>query len=279
MDDIFSIKLNRDFNWEMEAYHFHNDCEVLFIVGGECECLVETELVRLQRGTVLPLRAAALHKTNQSSGGEYARYALHFPPDEVAPFSTPETDLLRCFSCGAIQLDEAATDEMTAAFEKCRCGNGGYGQDIRRRNAFFELLVRLGEMSGVELAPQKVATKNFSRIKPVLTYIKENPAEQLTLSLIAEKFHFSKQYLCRVFKKTTGVSVGDYISSVRIQRACWLLRSGCSVQRSGEEAGFANNSAFITSFGRYVGMSPGKYKKRFADSRLVGNYTQMPAKD
>lgn len=279
MNDLFSIKLNRDFNWEMETYHFHNDCEVLFIVGGECECLVETELVRLRRGTVLPLRAAALHKTNQSSGGEYARYALHFSPDDVAPFSTPETDLLRCFGGGAIQLDEAAANEMTAAFEKCRGGNGGYGRDVRRTNAFFELLVRLGEMSGAELAPQKVATKNFSRIKPILTYIKENPAEQLTLSQIADKFHFSKQYLCRVFKKTTGVSVGEYISSVRIQHACGLLRLGASVQQSGEESGFVNNSAFITSFGRCVGMSPGKYKKRFADSWLAGNDEQRSTKD
>lgn len=279
MEDLFSIKLNRDFNWEMESYHFHNDCEVLFIVGGECECLVETDLIRLRRGSVLPLRAEALHKTNQSSGGEYVRYALHFSPDEAAAFSTPDTDLLRCFSGGAVQLEEAAAEEMAAAFEKCRRGGAGYGQDIRRRNAFFELLVRLGEMSGAELAPQKVATKSFSRIKPILTYIKRNPSEELTLGLIAEKFHFSKQYLCRVFKKTTGVSVGDYITSVRIQRACQLLRQGCSVQRSGEESGFVNNSAFITCFRRFIGMSPGKYKKRFADSRLVGNDIQNRAEN
>lgn len=270
MDDLFSLKFNSDSGWGMANYHFHNDCEILFIVSGECECLAGTELIRLRRGTVLPLRETALHKTNQSAGGDYARYVLHFSPDDVASFSTPRTDLLRCFSDGGfIQLDEPAAVQMTVAFERCRGDGWGYGGDVRRRNAFFELLILLGEMSKAERLPQKVATKNFSRIHPILTYIKENPAEPLALDLIAEKFHFNKQYLCRIFKKTTGISVGEYITSVRVQRACRLLRQGRSVQRSGEEAGFNNNTAFVTTFGKFVGMSPGKYKKRFAGSLFV----------
>lgn len=272
MSNLFSVKLNRDANWEMETYHFHHDCEILFIISGESECLIETELTPLRRGTVLPLYATALHKTNQSSGGEYARYVLYFSPDDVAPFSTQETDLLKFFrSAAPLQLDEAATEEMTVAFERCRGWSNGYGQDIRRRNAFFELLVKLGGMDRAELAPEKIVSRNFSRLRPILTYIKENPAEHLSLSYIADKFHFSKQYLCRVFKKTTGVSVGDYITSVRIQHASRMLRQGKSVQQSGEESGFTNNSAFVTTFGRFVGMPPGKYKKLFAGSMLVGD--------
>lgn len=268
MQELFSLKLNSDSGWGMDAYHFHNYCEILFIVGGECECLAGTELMRLRRGTVLPLYATALHKTNQSRGGEYARYVLHFLPELVAPFSTPHTNLLRCFQGdgGFIQLDERAAAEMTEKFELCRAGNGGYGGDLRRRNAFFELLVRLGELAKTTGGPQKVASKNFSRIQPILTYIRDNPAEPLTLSLIAQKFHFNKQYLCRIFKKTTAVSVGEYITSVRVRHACKLLRRGCPVQLAGEASGFANNSAFITTFGKFAGMSPGKYKKLFSGS-------------
>lgn len=274
MDGLFSIRLNKDVNWEMDNYHFHNDCEILFIVGGECECLIGTELVRLRRGTVIPLYATALHKTNQSSGGVYERYVLHFSPDDAAQFSTADTDLLRCFygEEAILQLGEKETLEMTALFEKCRSGGSGYGGDVRRKNAFFELLIRLGEMSKAERAPQKIATRSFSRIQPILTYVKENPSEPLTLSVIAEKFHFNKQYLCRIFKRTTGVGVGDYITSMRIQHACSMLRLGHSVQQSGEEAGFANNSAFITTFGKFVGMTPGKYKKSFASNIPQGKH-------
>lgn len=271
MDDLFSVKLNCDSNWEMDTYHFHNDCEILFIVSGECECLIETDMVRLREGTVLPLYSTTLHKTNQSSGGEYSRYVLHFSIDDVALFSTPQTDLLRFFRDGRpIQLNERTTKKMIRTFEALRGEGGSYGQDIRRRNAFFELLVKLGEMNRADLAPQKINTRNFSRIKPILAYIMENPTEPLTLSHISERFHFNKQYLCRIFKKTTGVSVGDYITSVRIQLACLLLRQGVSVQQSGEQSGFVNNSAFITAFRRFVGVPPGRYKKRFRDSMLVG---------
>lgn len=268
IEELFSIKLNKDYQWEMQNYHFHNNYEILFIIGGESECLLGAELIRLRRGTVLPLYETALHKTNQSSGGEYARYVLHFSPNRVAPFSTPETDLLRCFhndSC-LLQLDERETAELVTVFESCRCDSSGYGDDLRRRNAFFELLMRIGELAGAVRRPQKIASKNVSRIQPILDYITERPTEPLTLSLIAAKFHFNKQYLCRIFKSTTRITIGEYIISVRLQRACRLLRSGYSVQISGEEAGFANNSTFITTFGKFMGMSPGKYKKQFTGS-------------
>ena len=269
--ELFTVKLNKNKDWGMTNYHFHNDCEILFIVDGECECLVETELMTLRRGAVLPLYTTTLHKTVQSSGGEYARYVLRFLPEEVAPFSTDDTDLLNCFHGGRgfIQLGEEDTRELIKLFERCRLGNDGYGSDVRRRNAFLELLIKLGEASTIERSRQRVSTKSFERLRPILTYIAENPAEPLTLCLIAEKFHFNKQYLCRVFKKTTGVSVGDYIASVRIQRACRLLRQGCSVQRSGEESGFSNNSSFITSFGKFVGISPGRYKRLFSGAVLT----------
>lgn len=263
MDELFSLRLNRDMRWEMADYHLHNYCEVLFIVAGECECLLGADLIELRRGTVLALAADSLHKTNQSSGGEYARYALHFPRDAVAPFSTADTDLLKCFLGGGelLQLSEQATWGMTELFEGCRAAGSGYGADIRRRNAFFELLVRLGELSSREGAPRKVDSKSSQRLRPILTYIAENLTEPLSLDHLAQKFHFNKQYLCRLFKQTTGVSVGAYIASTRVQHACRLLRGGASVQRSGEESGFTNNSAFITSFGRIVGVSPGRYKK------------------
>lgn len=268
MSDFFTLQLNRDTEWQMPHYHFHNLCEILFVVEGGCECLIGTELYRLRRGTVLPLDPTTLHKTNRSGDGLYARYVLHFSPDDAARFSTPETDLLRCFKGDDryIQLEGEAIEKMIAAFERCRSFDQGFGADIRRRNAFFELLVALGELSKSGARPTRVDSRNFSRIQPVLKYIEENLCEPLSLDSIAKKFFFSKQYFCRIFKNTTGITLGEYIASVRVQRACLLLRQGYPVQISGEESGFANNANFITTFRRAVGVTPGQYRKQFKDS-------------
>ncbi|MDL2298382.1 AraC family transcriptional regulator [Synergistaceae bacterium OttesenSCG-928-D05] len=271
MQNLFTLCLNRNTEWQMEHYHFHNMCEVLFVVEGGCECLIGTELYRLRRGTVLPLDPTTLHKTNRSGDGEYARYVLHFSPEDVAAFSTPKTDLLRCFQGKDryIQLEEDAVAEMIKTFERCLCPYSGFGADVRGRNAFFELLIELGELSKIGRSPNRVDSKNFTRIQPILTYINENMTEQLSLETIAKKFHFNKQYFCRIFKKTIGISLGEYITSVRIQNSCLLLRRGCSVQVSGEESGFINNAAFITTFKKIVGQTPGKYKQAFKDARLI----------
>lgn len=266
LDSLFSIKFSRDIDWEMHNYHFHNDCEVLFVVSGSSECLVGTELLHLRRGTILLLYSTVLHKTHQTDGSEYVRYALHFSPDDIAPFSTSETDLLSCFKNKKcfIQLEDKAACDMIEIFDKCGNSKSGFGSDIRRRNAFFELLVKLGEMSKTGHGAELVNSKSFSRIQPVLLYINENLTDPLQLDFITEKFHFSKQYFCRVFKKTTGVTLGEYITSVRVRNACALLRLGYSVQSSGEESGFRNNASFITTFGKIIGMTPGKYKRHFS---------------
>jgi len=269
MENLFSAVVNKDMTWEMSHFHFHDPYEILFVTRGTCSFLLESEMVRADRGTILLIRSGLLHMSTSLPDEEYVRYIINFNPAVLKEFSSPETDLLAAFDSRppAIFLEEEEIEGVEQLFKSCESRGREYGSDLRRNLAFLELLIRLGEMSRQPLRRhhegEGTADKNYRRVKPIIDYILENPAEALSLEEISDMFFYNKHYLCRIFKSATGISVGKYITSVRIQYAARFLRQGYSVQEAGEMAGFKNNSNFISTFRKVMEVSPGQYRQRF----------------
>ncbi len=269
MNDLFTAAVNKDMTWEMTHFHFHDPYELLFVTGGTCSFLLEAEMIRATRGTVLLIRSGLLHMSTSLPDAEYTRYVINFNPADLKEYGTAETDLLYAFHTDrhSIQLSEAEISQIEPLFRACDNRRMEYGVDVRRNLSFLELLIRLGELSREdrrELPPAETETaKNYLRVKPIITYILENPTGNLSLEAVSERFFYNKHYLCRIFKAATGISVGKYITSVRIQYAANFLRQGYSVQESGTMAGFKNNSNFISTFRKVMDISPGQYRQRF----------------
>lgn len=48
---------------------------------------------------------------------------------------------------------------------------------------------------------------------------------EITLPILANHFHISRSHLSRTFKKVTGLTIVEYLNSVRISQAQKLLRN------------------------------------------------------
>lgn len=271
MEDLFSAVFHRDTDWEMDRFHFHDLCEILLVTEGTCSVLTESELVRAGRGTVLLIRGRQAHLSTALAGEEYARYVFHFREEDIRPFCGGGTDLLEAFpreGSRTLYLDDSRIREFDFLCGVCQDRTPLFGKDIRRNMAFLELLIRLGEISREERrlpAEREETDPGFERVLPIIRFVRENPEENLSLEEVAERFFYNKYYLCRVFKAATGISVGKYIASVRIQYAAGFLRRGCSVLEAGQKAGFRNNSNFITTFRKIMNISPGQYRQQFKE--------------
>lgn len=57
------------------------------------------------------------------------------------------------------------------------------------------------------------------KIHEVQDYIVENLSENLSLEILAEKVFISPRNLSRIFKKTTGLTLGQYIKKLRLEKA------------------------------------------------------------
>lgn len=93
-------------------------------------------------------------------------------------------------------------------------------------------------------------------------YLNDHYREDITLDDLAEKFYISRSYLTRIFKETTGITVVQYLTVVRIRQAARLLRETDSpITEIADLCGFGNVTYFEKVFNRIRGMTPRQYRK------------------
>lgn len=86
----------------------------------------------------------------------------------------------------------------------------------------------------------------------------------LGLHLLADQMNLTPQYLSGLFKKQTGENLSDYITRVRIERACLLLReSQLTIGEVAVQVGYATSATLIKLFKRYIGITLGKYREQW----------------
>jgi two-component system response regulator YesN len=65
---------------------------------------------------------------------------------------------------------------------------------------------------------------NNEKIKEVILYILNNPENNLKQKNIASELYINSSYLSTVFLSQTGIRFVDYLNSVKLKRAAWLLK-------------------------------------------------------
>lgn len=79
--------------------------------------------------------------------------------------------------------------------------------------------------------------------------------------------HFHPVYLSRAFKEATGTTVGDYIGTVRLERAKALLSgSRIPLQEVALLTSFASTNYFCRWFHKEMHMTPKTYRDRKCSS-------------
>ena len=110
---------------------------------------------------------------------------------------------------------------------------------------------------------RKASRSDDEILRRILAYVEENLSEPLTREEIAQKVHFHPAYLSRLFRKKTGMSLSEYISQIRIERAKELLsRSEQKVSFIMNHLGYYNLSHFTRTFKKMTGYTPQQYRKR-----------------
>ena len=97
-------------------------------------------------------------------------------------------------------------------------------------------------------------------VSKIIKYIKENYTRNLSLDELCQNTNYSKQYCMRLFKKYVHMTINDYILSLRMRHAAYLLRSTyMNVNQTADYLGFSNVSYFSRVFKKYYGVSPSAY--------------------
>lgn len=114
----------------------------------------------------------------------------------------------------------------------------------------------------IEMVYQSQKANKLTQINPAIKYIEQHYDQQLNLEEIAKAAHLSVSRLAHVFKEQMGITMIDYLTKVRIEKAKQLL---ISTDKSCTEicfqVGYNNQSYFTRTFRKLVKMTPRKFKE------------------
>jgi len=112
------------------------------------------------------------------------------------------------------------------------------------------------------LGEQTLLPKVDNRISAALGYINQNLAMTLKISALAKVACLSETQFKKLFKQQAGLSVMQYITKLRMEKAQALLaHTDYPLQLITERVGYAQVSSFSRRFSLHFGYSPSKLSK------------------
>lgn len=99
-------------------------------------------------------------------------------------------------------------------------------------------------------------------IRTMISYIKDNYREKITIEDMAEIVDLNPVYLGSLFKKEIGLNFSSYLIKVRIDAAKSLLvETNYTIAAIGSEVGYKDTRYFSQLFEKTVGIKPALYRK------------------
>lgn len=137
---------------------------------------------------------------------------------------------------------------------------GGLDRRALRQRPVLDLL--LDQMAGLPSAPLRVPRVRDPRARTIAEHLLSKPEESRTLAQLAQRSGGSKRTIERAFRLDTGMTFGRWRQHVRLVHALRLLAIGEPVTRVALDVGYESLSAFVQSFRKAFGTTPGRYYRR-----------------
>ncbi len=105
-------------------------------------------------------------------------------------------------------------------------------------------------------------------ISRVVLYMQDHLTESISVQQLADMVFVSKSYLSRAFKLKTGLSLMEYLNSLRMEAAKTMLAaSNMNTEEIAYQTGYHSTKFFYRAFRAYTGMSTREYRRSKAENR------------
>lgn len=112
---------------------------------------------------------------------------------------------------------------------------------------------------------EKKQTPNTNLLTDVIRFCYDNYTEDISLHTLSDALHISHSYVSRIFNERLQISFRDYINSLRIGKACEMIKeSDKSITQISYEVGYNSPRTFNRCFIKMVGSPPNEYREKMA---------------
>ncbi len=262
-------------NEGFQMLHWHEELQFVFVLSGTVHVTVYDEAYVLNTGDCIFLNRTVLHHIVAVADTHYHSFLI---PTRMLTFfagsAMEQKDVQPItgnpsFTCFHLKQ---SIPEYADFFQNLLELDSLYFHTGAKENSRYEyrLSIALAQLwlSFILLLPKSstcVPSKNYERIRLLLSFIHQNYQKQLSADEIAAAAHISKRECLRCFQKFVHESPYRYLLRYRLHISTTLLTTtDFSVTDIALEVGFHSASSYIRYFKERYHMTPYQYRKNAA---------------
>ncbi len=264
--------------------HWHHSLQFNVILEGSLELSVNDSNITLQPGDGVFINKNVLHCLNPNGTSACICYSFQIPPSAICPekdihlfekYVTPVIDS-KSFSYLYLERMEEKKRRILEYLDRAfhMAEEKEFAYELKVKSSLLELWIILLEYLNSEMTMEKqtdsISSAGAERMKEMMTFVQSHYSEKISLGDIADAASVSASECSRVFRRFLNTTPIDYLTQVRIAKACNRLRKeGEKPSAVGEEVGFTDYSYFHRVFKKYMRCTPKEYQKTFTGKEEV----------
>lgn len=244
--------------------HFHQDVELLYVLSGGLDVMVDGKKTCLSQEDVLIINPGK-------------RHCLKNPGDVLYIKLTILYDLLRdilnqfdiVFVCDSVGNSDPAYDGLRKLLQQLLehyLTSKGRVADFAHIAKCYQIMDYICVhflIRTADVPEGQEKDKYQNRIRQIDNYINANYRSTVSMKELSEKLYLSSGYLSRFFKKNYGMSFPDYLMNVRLHHVVEeLLYTDIPITRIIYDNGFSSVAIFNKAFKQEYGETPSAMRKR-----------------
>ncbi|CAM4198153.1 AraC family transcriptional regulator [Acinetobacter pragensis] len=123
------------------------------------------------------------------------------------------------------------------------------------------LQVLLDQLQRAQLVSSYLPHSSHPALSQILDYLHQHPANNSPLLRLAQQANMTERTLARCCLKELGMSLHEWRQRLKVIKAMTLLTEGKKVESIALDLGYANASAFINMFKRWMNLTPDQFRK------------------
>lgn len=248
-----------DYQFAGEKHHYF---ELTYVDTGSMYTEVDGTLYQLNEKELILYGPGQFHKQSANEKHSVSYVTILFEMENTADgidqdWYTPLLNRVFPYTQRIYALMKALVRESTTALPY---------MDSLMECLVTELIIRLlqGEYTAPTV-PANLARHNYREelFEKIIAYVESKMYEPLTIADICQHFSLSRSSLQLLFKSTVNQSPKKYISDMKLERSCQMLRENkYTVSEVALKLGYSSIHYFSNAFNQKYHTSPSEYAKR-----------------
>ncbi|QHW31248.1 AraC family transcriptional regulator [Paenibacillus rhizovicinus] len=257
------------------GFHAHDATEFMYVISGICSVETKNEVIAMRKGDLIMLDAGVPHKLRVDKDSPCRMLNVEFtfkPCEGVFPslnqLAEGDPALLAMLErqLDTIVLRDSADVQhiLKSLVMELDIGGAGAGKETMTNLLISQLLVRVARLAA-EDAKDSAERQIHRYVRTAAEYIHQHYDCDIQAKDVAAAVSLHPVYLQRIFKANMNVSITEYLTELRVERAKMLLAStDVPIIEVADYIGLNSRQYFSMLFKKTTGMSPAAYRKSAA---------------